>query len=157
MPLEVCGGTCMDIRSDPRNCGACGHACGAGLSCSDGQCAADGGGACAARSGGAFVTLEKCGETVKLWITNGVFVASADALLRGEPVAGIPVLDLRAGSDCDAQWTWHADEATASFAGATVGGCDVCPSAIERALSYYVLEVRSWCPSPAKVVAVDHR
>ncbi len=157
MPLEVCGGTCVDTRSDPRNCGTCGHSCGAGLACSGGGCGSSGAGACAGRAGGAFVTLEKCGETVKLWITNDAFVTRADALRQGEPVDGIPVLQLLAGSDCDSQWTWHADPATASFAGPPVGGCDVCPSDIERALSFYVLELPYWCPSSPTVVAVDRR
>lgn len=33
----VCGGACVDTRSDPRNCGGCGKACGAGA-CYGGAC-----------------------------------------------------------------------------------------------------------------------
>lgn len=36
-PLTACGGECVDIDSDPQNCGACGHACQTGL-CGGGQC-----------------------------------------------------------------------------------------------------------------------
>lgn len=35
----VCGGSCVDTQIDPKNCGACGTACGEGLSCQAGQCA----------------------------------------------------------------------------------------------------------------------
>ena len=34
----VCGGACVDVRSDPSNCGACGVVCTAGQSCSSGLC-----------------------------------------------------------------------------------------------------------------------
>jgi hypothetical protein len=33
-----CGGTCADVQSDSRNCGACGNACAAGRSCCNGAC-----------------------------------------------------------------------------------------------------------------------
>lgn len=33
----ICDGTCVDTRSSPDNCGACGHACGGGK-CQDGAC-----------------------------------------------------------------------------------------------------------------------
>ena len=35
--LQPCRGACIDVRSDRRNCGACGHDCQGGL-CSDGSC-----------------------------------------------------------------------------------------------------------------------
>jgi hypothetical protein len=35
----ACGGVCAAVRSDPRNCGACGVACAAGDACSSGACA----------------------------------------------------------------------------------------------------------------------
>src|SRR5262249_44063032 len=35
-----CGANCVDLQSDPANCGACGRACGAGLVCSMGTCQA---------------------------------------------------------------------------------------------------------------------
>ncbi len=158
MPLEVCDGGCVDLRSDPRYCGSCERPCGAGLSCSDGECGTSAGSACAARTGGAFVTVEKCGGTVKLWITNEAFTTRAESLVQGGPVEGFLQLELLAGADCDPQWTWHANGATASFVPAPHGGlCDVCPAEIERLLSYYVLDVGAWCPSSATVVAVDRQ
>jgi hypothetical protein len=36
---SVCGGACSDLQSDRDNCGACGKACGDGMSCYGGQCA----------------------------------------------------------------------------------------------------------------------
>src|SRR5690606_34574007 len=35
---ERCGNACVDVTSDPANCGACGNACGAGEACVDGAC-----------------------------------------------------------------------------------------------------------------------
>ncbi|HSD19535.1 MAG TPA: hypothetical protein VLC54_05845 [Anaeromyxobacter sp.] len=158
MPLEVCDDTCVDVRADSRHCGSCGRGCGAGLSCSEGECSASAGGDCAARGGGAFVTLEKCGQAVKLWITNELFVTGADALMQGGPAGGGPVLELFAGTDCDPQWTWHVNAATATFASSPpVGGCDVCPGLLERDASYYVQDLGVWCPSAARVVAVDRQ
>jgi hypothetical protein len=157
-PLEVCDEACVDFRSDSRHCGGCGRACGAGLSCSEGACGASASGACAARGGGAFVTLEKCGQVVKLWITNEVFVTSADALRQGDSSVGVPVFELFAGTDCDPQWTWYVNGATASFLSSPpIGTCDVCPALLERDVSYYVQDVELWCPSAPRVVAVDRR
>lgn len=33
-----CGGECVSVQSDPRNCGTCGSKCAAGESCASGQC-----------------------------------------------------------------------------------------------------------------------
>lgn len=35
-----CNGACVDLSSDNENCGACGNACAAGLTCCDGVCRA---------------------------------------------------------------------------------------------------------------------
>ncbi len=52
----LCGSTCVDLNSDPLNCGACGDVCQSGLSCNSGFC----GSATAPSDGGiqpcAFVT-----------------------------------------------------------------------------------------------------
>lgn len=34
----LCGSACVDIESDPNNCGGCGIACGGSDTCSSGQC-----------------------------------------------------------------------------------------------------------------------
>lgn len=34
----VCGGACVDLQADGRNCGACGNACAAGTACAAGRC-----------------------------------------------------------------------------------------------------------------------
>ena len=35
---RLCAGACVALQSDPRNCGACGQACGSGQGCSSGAC-----------------------------------------------------------------------------------------------------------------------
>jgi hypothetical protein len=35
---EICSGACIDVDSDPMNCGLCGFPCGAGLVCNMGSC-----------------------------------------------------------------------------------------------------------------------
>ena len=49
----ACGNACLDLTSDPKNCGSCGHDCGGG-SCSGGQCLASCSGA----------TPDPCGATL---------------------------------------------------------------------------------------------
>src|SRR4051794_26776801 len=36
--LTKCGRKCLDVSSDPANCGSCNHACAGGQSCVNGQC-----------------------------------------------------------------------------------------------------------------------
>lgn len=35
VPYKACSGTCIDVSSDPENCGACGHVCGSGICVND--------------------------------------------------------------------------------------------------------------------------
>jgi hypothetical protein len=163
VPLQACGDTCHDLRSDLAHCGACGAACAAGAACVGGACTTGGASeACAVRSGGAFVTIAACGETVKVWSTSTAFVSRAEELLLGAMTGpAMPRLELRAGADCDAQWTWHGEPSTATFVGSPDLLCSACPSGIEAARDYWLLDVGVWCPDPsvqeARVVAVDRR
>jgi hypothetical protein len=159
-PLEQCGDSCYDLRSDPVHCGRCDRTCGSGLACVDARCATDPGLVeCAARSGGAFVTVESCGELVKLWATSPTFISRAETLAADPAAAGpaIPRFDLRAASDCDDQWSWHLDPATAAFVAAPDTLCVACPSQVQGALSYWLADVGTWCPSPARIVAVNRQ
>ena len=40
LPLLACDGACLDVSSEPDNCGACAHACASGI-CSAGHCTGD--------------------------------------------------------------------------------------------------------------------
>ena len=158
--LQECSGQCVDVLSDQANCGRCGNACAAGQGCVSGVCGGEATVACRLRTGGAFVTLGACGAAVKLWITSPEFVAASEAAVGG-PAPGVPVLTLRGGIDCDAQWSWFANPATATYATtAPTGACDVCPTLIEASPTF-VASIGQWCPSgvakDVKVLAVDRR
>jgi hypothetical protein len=43
---EECDDECVDLRSDPANCGECGESCSAGQRCLDGACCSGSGGTC---------------------------------------------------------------------------------------------------------------
>jgi hypothetical protein len=159
-PLEVCNGNCVDLGSDSAHCGMCGRFCGGGRVCRAATCVESTSGACANRSGGAFVVLGKCGQSVKLWTTSATFVARAEALVAdpAAPGASVPVLDLLPGTDCDAQWTWHGDPEIIRFDTAMPpADCDACPRAVEDEKAYRVTTVGVWCPLGARVLAVDPR
>lgn len=47
---------CVDVTSDPKNCGGCGHACAPGFTCSAGKCACAGDASCNAGSVGTCST-----------------------------------------------------------------------------------------------------
>lgn len=157
-PLQECGGSCVDVASNVDHCGTCGNACLAGNRCAAGLCVPDTGASCATRAGGAFVTFASCGSAVKVWVagTDDAFIDRAAAILGGAP-AEAPVFDLLAGPDCDDQWSFHADPATAAFTAAPAAGCGACPAAVQANLTYWLTTVRRWCPSAATVVAVDRR
>ena len=38
---SVCGSACVDLQTDAKNCGTCGHACGTGFQCLAGKCGDD--------------------------------------------------------------------------------------------------------------------
>lgn len=159
-PLQQCGSTCYDLRSDPLHCGRCGRSCEGGLACVDGNCAADAGQVdCPGRTGGAFVTLERCDEVVKLWVTSESFISRAETLAADPSAAGpsVPRFDLRAAADCDDQWSWHPDPATAAFVASPEVVCDACPSQVEGALAYWLVDVGVWCPSATSIVAVNRK
>lgn len=154
--LEVCNGTCVDLSSDPSHCGACGNACGAGKACVAGGCTSSTSGACENRSGGAFVVLEACGQTVKLWTVAPAFVTQA-TVLRDAPGTQprVPVFQLLARSDCDSQWTWHPDPVIARFDTAPPSvDCDQCPASAAQILALSPADP-VWCPSSARILAVD--
>ena len=156
-PLEVCDGGCVDLRSDPRHCGSCDRACAAGLSCSGGECGTSVGSVLGAR-GGAFVTVEKCGESVKLWITSEAFVARAEAWGKeGRSRGSFSSTSLPAPTATLSGRGTPTERPRPSCPRRQIGTCNVCPSEIERLVSYYVLDVTMWCPSSATVVAVDRQ
>lgn len=165
-PLVECGGQCVDVQSDPRFCRDCGTACRANEVCLGGACGVDTQPACPDRVGGGFVTIgypngggSPCaGQVVKLWVRSATFLDDAVAVVGSTTPARAPVVDVLAGADCDAAWRWHADVLTPALAAPAAGvACDVCPSVIQANVPAYVVDVRRWCPSDARVLAVERR
>jgi hypothetical protein len=117
----------------------------------------DAGALCEERIEGALVDFDIVGESLTVWITNGEFIDEAKKLLASGDQR-IPVFDgLLDGRDCDADWTWHVDPSSASFADFTIELCDGLPSHIEADKTYWIGTVKSYCPWSAKVTAVDDR
>jgi hypothetical protein len=161
-PLEQCGGQCVDVASDRLNCGGCGTICAPGNVCVQGGCTgADPLLPCGQRTGGAFVTLGVCGAAVKIWAREEGFVGAAEQRLGAPDPDSVPSLAVAAGTDCDAQWSWHVAATGASFVveDAIDPGlaCSVCPGAIQADVAAGNPARRTWCPASATVLAVDRR
>jgi hypothetical protein len=165
-PLVECNGQCVDTQSDPRFCGGCGVACRAGEVCAAGRCAADSQSACPDRVGGGFVTVGYpngasgacAGQVVKLWVQSASFLDDAVSYVGSTALDRIPLLDVAGGSDCDGAWTWHADPFTPAFV-STVNpaDCGACPAGIQANVPGYVAAIHRWCPSDARILAVERR
>lgn len=112
---------------------------------------------CADRSGGALVTIDVVGESFTLWSTDDAFIDGALADLATDhsmlPLFGQVV----AGTDCDAQWSWHVDAADQSWADLAIELCDGTPSYVEGHLTEWIDQVGSWCPWSGTATAVDDR
>ena len=156
--LEVCNGACVDLAADPEHCGACGTVCASGKACVSGACTDFTTGSCANRTNGAFVVLESCGQTVKLWTTSATFISQAQVLLSNPAsTPNLPVLQLTQGADCDAQWTWHPDAIEARFEpGPPDTQCSLCPGSASLLFAYTPIDPL-WCPPGSSVLSVDVR
>lgn len=103
--LTPCGGMCVDLESDPANCGSCGSAC-AGGSCEDGDCQAMG---CLEESSsdcaGACVNLENdplhCGACSTTCMSDELCVESE--CVGYEPGSCRSDLDCRTGVCCEVE------------------------------------------------------
>jgi hypothetical protein len=159
-PLKECDGQCVDVQTDRRHCGTCGHACRAGEVCGAATCSPDVRSPCTDRTGGGFVTMEAsgCPGAVKLWIRRTEFLDEAVANLGSTATGRIPVLTVRSGADCDLQWSWQVDDVDPAFqTSVAIAGCNVCPADIQANPAAYSVSPGSWCPSPARILAVDRR
>jgi hypothetical protein len=107
-------------------------------------------GACSTRTGGALVTFGICSPSQRLtvWITNSDFIA--EAIARKGQKSRIPNMELVAGKDCDPQYPWHVNPATAQFADAATEVCDACPNLVDLRNHYY-------CPWTTSVIDVVDR
>jgi hypothetical protein len=159
-PLHECNGSCVDLQTDPRYCGACDHPCRSGEVCGAATCAPNLRSPCAQRTGGGFITVSKdnCQGVVKLWVSQPTFLTDAADFVGSTATGRTPVFTVVSGADCDLQWSWQVDDADPSFqASVAVAGCDVCPDAIQANPPGYSLVPGKWCPSGARILAVDQR
>ena len=159
-PLHECNGSCVDLQTDPRYCGACDHPCRAGEVCGAASCAPNLRSPCAQRTGGGFVTVAAgtCAGAVKLWVSQPAFLADAVAYVGSTATGRTPVFTVVSGADCDLQWSWQVDDADPSFqTSVAVAGCDVCPDDIQANPPGYSVVPGKWCPSGARFLAVDQR
>jgi hypothetical protein len=149
-PLHQCNGQCIDIQSNQTNCGGCGIACRANEACRAATCGASTRAVCPERNGGGFVTFGQCGQTVKLWFGGQPqFLSDAASFVGSTTPAATAVLSVVAGSDCDGQWSWSANDQTAAFQATPPAGCVACPSDIQGNPAAH----STWCPRA--VLAVD--
>ena len=108
---------------------------------------------------GALVTFEMCEapdggpQRLTVFSTREGFIVEAERLADAGTTR-VPVLDLRAGTTVDAQWSWHADPDTTDFADAAIEICDGCPADIEADTAYWLGTVRRFCPWGASVTHV---
>lgn len=161
-PLLECGGRCVDVESDRRNCGGCGIECPTGEICFAGGCSPDLRAPCPERVGGAFVTLGHCGAAVKMWIRDGAFVDEAAGRVGADTdPAFVPSLAVLPRADCDAQWSWHVDPSAATTTEPAAidpaSACTRCPAEIQPATPDGAPTTTSWCPVGSQVLSVERR
>jgi hypothetical protein len=112
---------------------------------------------CENRMGGALVEFEIVEETFRVWIENAAFIAEAERLLDAGETRVPAFQTLVDGTDCDPQWSWHADPNDVEFADFTIELCDAVPSYIEENKADWFDQVGQWCPWSARVTAVTAR
>ena len=111
-------------------------------------------GLCTGRVGGAIITFDIGGESLRVWITDGPFIDTAKQFLASGTTTQIPIFyTLLDGRDCDSQWTWHPDPLNVAWADATIELCDGLPSSVEADKNYWFSI--GFCPWSARVTAVD--
>jgi len=125
----LCGGSCVSTQTDAANCGTCGNACGAGFTCSAGQCQPPPA-ACGAgenRCNGACVNLQtsasncgNCGTVCGAGLTCSagvctpvVMAVCGDSQLTGSEACddGNTQPNDGCGSSCQAESGWRCESA----------------------------------------------
>jgi hypothetical protein len=79
---QSCGGQCVNIKTDPANCGSCGKACSPGWSCAFGFCKLDcdaGATACNGKCVDTSSDMNNCGGCGNSCFDGGIFIDAGDA------------------------------------------------------------------------------
>jgi hypothetical protein len=113
--------------------------------------------ACAERTGGALVTFDVHHETLRLWITNGAFIARARELIGNTDFHPTPMFEkVIGGYDACSGRQWSVDPERVGFADFTTEVCDAVPSYIDANLGW-VQNPGNYCPWGPRVVSVEER
>jgi hypothetical protein len=101
----------------------------------------------------AVVTFRVAGEEeFKVELATDELVEHAKALLDGQSVSAIPIgTVVRGDPGVNADWSWHIDPATFSFADATIEVCDGLPSHVEDE----TVTSPDYCPWSAEVIDLE--
>lgn len=94
--VDMCGSDCTNLKSDPDNCGTCGHACGSEAACSNGACTCDEPGFTACASGCSELASDpkNCGACGDACPLHGQCNAGVCSCAPGEQVCSGACTDL---------------------------------------------------------------
>ncbi len=90
-------------------------------------------------------------ETYKIELITPELVAHAEQLLKGEPVAAIPLGRVVRTPGINKPWSWHIDPKSLQFSDFTIEVCDGLPSYVEDR----TVTSPDYCPWAAKVIKID--
>lgn len=117
-PEILCGGVCVDPRTDPANCGACGNVCGAGFVCSMSACRCPG-------------SLTVCGGSCVDAMTSTAHCGGCGrpCTLGETCMSGTCVGAMDAGTPCSSGYHLCTGSCASNLAVTTCGSlCSPCPA-----------------------------
>ncbi len=114
--------------------------------------------ACNERTGGALITFNVHGETLRVWSENLTFIEEAKKLVGNSEFHPTPVFTtVRVGHDACSGREWSVDPKEMSFGDFTTEVCDGVPSYLDANLESWVKAPGNYCPWGPSVLSVDER
>jgi hypothetical protein len=164
--IQLTRGACAQVLalSEEPEC-ASNDECAEGLTCEQGACVAQpiarpveasDPTPCAERTGGAVVTFDVHGESLRVWSTNLAFIAKARSLIGASGFQVTPIFDImRVGHDDCAGRAWSVNPDAMMFDDLTTEVCDAMPSYIDADVAGWARSPGQYCPWGPRVVAVE--